>query len=102
MSAASNVNRPGFAVVASEARALALRSTAASRSLAEEAKTLSNLIGFFSVGDTVSVKAGNSVRSGPGAERRVIGSANRRIAAPTTQGALALVEKLQDHNWNEF
>jgi len=81
--------------------AMVEQSTAASRNLAGETKTLSNLVGFFAVGETVRAAAAPKkpyARQTPQALRPATGGI-RRVAAATAPRA---AQSAPDSDWTEF
>ncbi len=83
--------------------AMVEESTAASRNLAQEARTLAGLIGFFSVGGdapALSSKARTANASSPA--RKDVRPAARKASSLQTSGALALADKAPEAEWDEF
>jgi methyl-accepting chemotaxis protein len=81
--------------------AMVEQSTAASRNLAGETKTLSNLVGFFAVGETARAAAAPKkpyARQAPQAPRPATGGA-RRVA---TSAASRAASAAPDSDWTEF
>ncbi len=79
--------------------AMVEQSTAASRNLAGETKTLSNLIGFFAVGEVAKVVAApKKVQARPTPPPRPATSGPRRVAAAAPRA----LQPVPDDDWTEF